>query len=142
MDLLWLLGISLFIGVLCLINWRSWLLLTLDEDLAQTAGISSKRHRLLFICSIAFLIAVGMKIVGALLLPALLILPAATVSRLSKSPEQMVLFSVIFLLVCYFLGFYASFQLDTPTGPTIVMTSIVVFLLGMGLGVILPSATI
>lgn len=128
-DLLWLLGIGILVGAVCFKNWRSWLLLTLDEDLAQTSGVKVARHRLLFICMVALIIAVGMKMIGALLLPALLILPAATVSRFSRTPEQMVLFSMLFLLVAYFCGFYASFELDSPTGPTIVLAATSLFLL-------------
>jgi zinc transport system permease protein len=128
MDMIWLLGIGVFVAGMCYLNWRQWLLLTLDEDLAQTSGVPVTRHRMLFIGVIALVIAIGMKIIGALLLPALLILPAATVSRISKTPEQMVLLSIAFLLICYFLGFYLSFEFDSPTGPTIVVVSTLVFL--------------
>lgn len=129
MDLLWLLGIGVLVGAVCFKNWRSWLLMTLDEDLAHTSGISVSRQRLLFVCMVALIIAVGMKMIGALLLPALLILPAACVSRFSRAPEQMVLFSGIFLLISYFAGFYVSFELDSPTGPTIVFVATIIFLL-------------
>lgn len=132
-DLGWLLGIGILVGSVCYKNWRQWLLMSLDEDLAYTSGVCVNRHRLLFVCMVALIIAVGMKMIGALLLPALLILPAATVSRFSRTPEQMVLFSVIFLLIAYFLGFYASFELDSPTGPTIVITATALFLLVSGL---------
>ncbi len=133
-DLLWLLGVGILVGVVSIKNWRSWLLMTLDEDLAHTSGISVSHQRLLFVCMVALIIAVGMKMIGALLLPALLILPAATMSRFSRTPEQMVLFSGIFLLISYFTGFYVSFEADSPTGPTIVFVATALFILASMIG--------
>lgn len=129
-DLFWLMAVGFFVGIVAWRNWRQWLMVTLDEDLAKTSGVHVPYQRFLMIGMVALVIAVGMKIIGALLLPALLILPAATVSRWSKSPEQMVLLSVMYLLITYGSGFYTSFYLDTPTGPTIVLSGLVLFLGG------------
>lgn len=130
-DLMYLSGIAVLVALVSWWNWRVWLMLSLDEELSQTSGISVNSQRFIMIGMIALVIAIGMKIIGALLLPALLILPAATVSRLSKTPEQMVLFTFFAFLGTYFLGFYTSFQLDLPTGPAIVISSIAIFFLSV-----------
>lgn len=129
-DLLWILGISITIITIIIKNWRIWLLMTFNEDLCFTSGISVEKQRLLFVTVVAMVIAIGMKMIGALLLPALMILPVATVVRFAKSPEQMAIYSSLAVLLSYLLGFKVSFELDFPTGPTIVVVATGLFFLG------------
>lgn len=133
-DLLWILGIAVAVSVITLKNWRVWLLMTINEDLCATSGISVQRQRLLFVSVVAMVIAIGMKMIGALLLPALMVLPVATVSRFAKSPEQMVIYSSFAVLFSYLLGFKVSFNFDVSTGPTIVVVATGLFLLAQGVG--------
>lgn len=133
-DLLWILGIAVAVSVITLKNWRVWLLMTINEDLCATSGISVQRQRLLFVSVVAMVIAIGMKMIGALLLPALMVLPVATVSRFSKSPEQMAIYSSLAVLLSYLLGFKVSFNFDVSTGPAIVVVATGLFLLAQGMG--------
>lgn len=133
-DLSWAAIMASIVILIAFKNWRNWLLMTLDEDLAETSGVSLMKQRLLFILMIAFVISIGMKLIGALLLPALMVLPSATVARFSKGPEQMVVFATLTILLSYFGGFYASFEFDTPTGPTIIVMATILFVVGIGLG--------
>lgn len=122
-DLGWIASMSLISVLITLKNWRIWLLMTFNEDLCTTSGINTRQHQALFVCVIAMVIAIGMKMVGALLLPALMILPIATVVPFARSPEQMVGLAWGSILLSYYLGFWGSFTFDTPTGPTIIITA-------------------
>jgi zinc transport system permease protein len=119
------------IAVLLLIYWR-WnglLLSTLNPDLALANGYAPKKEQLILTLALAIVVAVAIKVVGALLITAMLIVPAATARPFSKTPEIMVLIAAIFAVGSSVLGLRASFLFDTPTGPTIVCVSAFFFVL-------------
>lgn len=129
-DLIWVFGVAGITPILFWSMWRPLLLVTLDEDLAATGNIPVQRIQLMFLTTIALVTAVGLKITGALLLPALMIFPAATASCFARSPESMVGFSILIAMISFLVGAALSFSLDLATGPTIVLSSLGVMLLG------------
>ena len=86
---------------------------------------------------LAVVIAISMKIVGVLLITSMLIFPAAIARRFATGPEQMALLSAIVGIIAVFGGLFASLQWDTPAGPSIVVTSSVLFIL-----TVLPAISI
>jgi len=74
-------------------RWSNLLLVTLNPDLAIASGISPKREQLILTLSLALVVAVAIKIVGVLLIVAMLIIPAAAARPLSRTPESMAIFS-------------------------------------------------
>ncbi|MEQ9545589.1 MAG: zinc ABC transporter permease subunit ZnuB [Marinobacter sp.] len=131
-DLLWIYGGALLILLLLVMLWRSLLMSTIHEELARVEGIPVERLRLVLMLMFSLVIAVAMKIVGVLLITALLIIPAATARRLARSPEHMTLLAVIFGFVAVGGGLTLSWHLDTPAGPSVVVTAFSVFLLIYG----------
>ena len=113
-------------GILALI-WRRLLLTAMSPELATVEGVSPERCRLLFGILMAVLIAVGIKIVGVLLIIAMLIIPAATAQRFAPSPEWMAVGASMIGVVAIVLGLYSSLNLDSPSGPTIVVMSLLIF---------------
>lgn len=101
--------------------------ISVNEELARVDGISVERVRFIFMILLAMVIAVALKVVGILLITALLIIPAATARLFSKSPKQMVLISVLMAIVAVVLGLYASLNWDFPTGPAIVVSASCLF---------------
>ena len=79
---------------------------------------------------VALVIAVAMKLVGVLLITALLIIPAATAQKMSRSPEQMAFLATVIGALAVIAGLGASLTLDTPAGPSIVTAATGLFLLG------------
>jgi zinc transport system permease protein len=75
-----------------------------------------------------------MKIVGVLLITALLIIPAATARRLARTPEQMVAMAMLFGFIAVTGGLALSWELDTPAGPSVVVTAFSCFLLISAVG--------
>lgn len=119
-------------GMLALaVLWRIWrplLAATASSDLASLAGLRPDRTRLAFGILLAGVIAAAIKVVGVLLIVALLIIPAATVRRFAASPEAMAFGAAALGVVAVAGGLLASANLDTPTGPSIVVVALVLFL--------------
>ncbi len=127
-DLVWILAGVALVSILLVVFWRPLLAITIHEEVAQAEGYPVLALRLLLMLMIALVIAVAMKIVGVLLITALMIIPAAAARRLSSSPESMALLSSVLGMLAVVLGLFASFRWDTATGPSIVLGSTLIFL--------------
>ena len=103
--------------------------MSVNEELARVDGVAVEKIRFIFMILLALVIAIALKVVGILLITALLIIPAATARLFSKSPKQMVLVSVLMAIVAVVLGLYSSLNWDFPTGPAIVVSSSRLFFL-------------
>jgi len=101
--------------------------ISVNEELARVDGVAVEKIRFVFMILLALVIAVALKVVGILLITALLIIPAATARLFSKSPKQMVLMSVLMSVVAVVLGLYSSLSWDFPTGPAIVVSASFLF---------------
>lgn len=128
-DLYWIFGGGLLILALLTWFWRPLLLMTLHEDLAQVEGVPVGAMRLLLMLMISVVIAVAMKIVGVLLITSLLLIPAAAVRTLAATPERMAILASVAGMISVVLGLSLSYWMDVPTGPAIVLSAFVLFLL-------------
>ncbi|QKX16617.1 iron chelate uptake ABC transporter family permease subunit [Microbulbifer sp. YPW1] len=129
-DLVLMSAAAVFIGLLLLFLWPKLLAFTLHEELAAVEGIPVERIRLALMLMLALLIAIAMKVVGVLLITALLIIPAATARRISTTPEQMAGFAALIGAISVVLGLAASVLWNTPAGPSIVVAAGAQFLFG------------
>ena len=118
-------GAGLIIALLAW-RWRNLLLATLSEDLAAAAGVDPRRERLVLTLALALLVAVALKVVGVLLVTAMLIVPAAAARGLARTPESMAAGAVAVGMVAAVAGLAGSWRLDTPAGPSIVVAAVVV----------------
>ncbi len=120
------------VSVAALIGWR-WsglLTATLNDELAQASGIDPSRERLVLTVAVALVVAVAIKIVGALLIAAMLIVPAAAARSWSRTPEAMALGAVLAGWVAVIGGLALSLGFDTPAGPSIVACAACLFAAG------------
>jgi len=117
--------------VVALIAWRWSALLTatLNADLAHASGIDPRREQLVLMLALAITVAVAIKVVGALLIAALLIIPSAAARPLTRSPEGMALIAAAIGALSAVAGLYAAWELDTPAGPSIVCVAAIAFAL-------------
>lgn len=115
--------------VLALLVWRwsSLLTTTVNVDLAHASGVQPEREQLVLNLAIATVIAVSIQVVGALLITAFLIIPAAAARAVSRTPEHMAIWATLIAIFSSIVGIILSFQFDTPTGPTIVATASAIF---------------
>ena len=126
-DLAWIWGGgALALAALALL-WRPLLAATVHEELAAAEGVPVARMKLAYLVLIALTVAVAMKIVGVLLVTALLVIPAAAARRPARSPEAMAGFAALFGAIAVLLGLVASVWLDTPSGPSIVAAAVTIF---------------
>ncbi len=107
--------------------WRGLVAATLHADLAQAEGIPVLRLQVIYVVLMAAIVAVGMKVVGVLLIVALAIIPAAAARALSRTPEQMAIVASMIGIACGVLGLFGSLWFDTPSGPSIVVAAMVIF---------------
>jgi zinc transport system permease protein len=133
-DLYWL-----FVGgagaVAALIAvWRPLLSLSVNEDIAAAEGMATERAKLVFIVVLALVVAIAIKIVGALLTIAFLIMPAAAARPLARTPEQMAVIAGALGMLAVAAGLALSVAWDTPAGPSIVLVLAALFAMS-----ILPS---
>lgn len=115
-------------------RWRALLMVTIDPAIAQVEGIHVARNRLLLTLMLAAVIAVAIKLTGVLLITALLIIPAAAARYLAATPRQMALLASVLGMAGVSGGLFASLQLDAPTGPTMVVTAMLIFVSCAGAG--------
>ncbi|MDT8442057.1 MAG: zinc ABC transporter permease subunit ZnuB [Desulfuromonadales bacterium] len=128
-DLLWIYaggGLAL-LGLFRL--WRPLLAITVHEDLARVDGLPVDRVNAAYFALVALIVAIMMKVVGLLLVTALLIIPAATARRFAGSPEQMALFASAIGCLAVTGGLYGSLTWDSPAGPSIVVAACLLFVL-------------
>lgn len=122
-------GVALSLGLL-IWRWHPLLVSSLDQDMARAHGQNPKRESVIFTIALAVLVAVAIKVVGALLITALLIIPAATARLGGRTPERMALLAAFLGAMAALLGLFGSFLWDTPTGPSIVVASVVLLVFG------------
>jgi len=128
-DVIWGGGVLVLMALVYL--WRPLIASTVSEDIAEAEGLSPKRARLYFMLLLALVIAIAMKIVGILLITSLLIIPAATARRWSSSPEVMAIVSAVVGAVAVVGGLFGSLRFDTPSGPSIVVAALAIFVLSL-----------
>lgn len=119
-------GALLALAVLIAI-WRPLLAASVDEDLARVEGVDTGRVRLTFVLLLALVVALAMKIVGVLLVTALLVIPAAAARRFAQGPEAMAIYASVIGAIAVIGGLFASLKLDTPSGPSVVVAAAAIF---------------
>lgn len=102
---------------------------TFDETFAQATGMKTGHYNLMIAVVTASVIVIAMKLVGSLLISALIIFPALSAMRIFKSFRAVIIVSAVISVICAASGILLSILASTPVGATIVCMNIVVFLL-------------
>ncbi|KAF0118456.1 MAG: zinc transport system permease protein [Rhodospirillaceae bacterium] len=127
LDLIWIYGggvvtLAILAGV-----WRPLLAATVHEELAQVEGQPVVFVQAVYVFLLAFYIAIAMKVVGMLLVTALLVVPPAVARRFARTPESMAGFAAAIGTVAVAGGLGLSLATDTPSGPTVVVVALSLF---------------
>lgn len=120
------------VGILFLLFKRPMYVLTFDEDIAAVDGLPIRTMSMIFNIVTGVAIAVMIPIAGALLISAIMVLPAAVGMRVGKSFNIVILVSVLVGFIGMIGGLTGSYYLDTPPGATITLGFIILFLLVNG----------
>jgi ABC-type Mn2+/Zn2+ transport system permease subunit len=137
-DIYLILVLTVITTVLLFLFFRVWAKIAFHGDLASVEGIHVALHDRLFLCLLALVIALGIKLVGAVLIGPLVIIPAATAKNLSWNLRSVFVLSSVIGVGATLLGLLLSFYTSTASGPTIVLVSATAF----GLSFLARSETV
>ena len=132
---------ALFSVILSLIVLLAYVLLyprlfaiTFDEVFARSQGLHADRYTMLLAVLSALTIVLGMRMLGSLLISALIIFPCLTSMRVFKTYKAVTISSGIISVLCFFTGITVSYLKGTPVGASIVTIHLAVFLLFAAIG--------
>jgi zinc transport system permease protein len=124
-------SVSAVVLILLAILWKQLINITVDPELAAIEGTNVTLVSTVLMLITALVIALAMKVVGVLLITALLVIPAATARRLSQTPEQMAVAASIIAMTTVVMGLAMSWYIDTPAGPSVVVSATFLFCLSL-----------
>lgn len=130
-DILWIWSGAALALVVLIGLWRTLLAATVNSEMAEAEGLPVRLAEIGLMLVLALTIAASIKVVGALLTTSLLIMPAATARRLSRTPEAMAIMAAGVGMSAVALGLGASLTWDTPTGPSVVVAASFLFALAL-----------
>lgn len=116
--------IGIFIGC-----YNKIFALTFDEDFAKSIGIKTNLYNAIFAVLCSVVVVLGMRLMGSLLISSLIIFPTMSAMQLVKTFKKVIFISVLVSVVCFMIGMWVSYSLSTPTGSTIVLVNLAVFIL-------------
>lgn len=102
---------------------------TFDENFAKATGLKVEVYKTVLSVLTALTIVIGMRIMGTLLISSLIIFPALSAMRITKKFKSVMIISVIISLVCFFAGLIASYLIEIPTGASIVVSNLIMFII-------------
>ncbi len=126
-DIWLILIVALITGIFMIVKYKQYLLLSLNKDLAYLSGINLSLYELLFYIALSVSVILGIKIVGVVLVSALVIVPVSSAKLFSSSAKSLAIWSVILSEISMLLGIFLSLAFNLPTGATIVLTEAFIF---------------
>jgi zinc transport system permease protein len=126
------LGLSGVVMMIIVLVYHDLFSFTFDEEFAKVSGVKTRRINLIMTFLTAITVVLAIKVVGIMLVSALLILPAVTALQLARGFKGAMLISTLVAVISVWLGITASFLWDLPSGATIVMTNAAIFILALG----------
>lgn len=124
----WLsIGLAAVVVLVIIINYKKFMYMTFDRESAKASGIKVNRLDMLITILTAITVVLGMKVVGLLLIAALLVIPAAAGLQLASSFRKAVILSSFMAVLSVVVGLLVSFSLDFPASGTIVLMSFLIF---------------
>lgn len=121
--------LSAIVILLFLLLYHRIFAITFDETFARATGIPVGLYNMVLALLTAVTIVIGMRLMGALLISSLIIFPALSAMRICRSFRGVVISSAIISVLCFWGGIIASFALSIPTGASVVVVDLIVFLL-------------
>jgi ABC-type Mn2+/Zn2+ transport system permease subunit len=127
-DDIWItVGLSAAVLILVLLFFKELLFVVFDAEMAAVTGVPAARIYFLLISLIALTVVLSIKVVGIVLVSALLVTPAAAAYQLTENFRRMMLLSILIGVASTVGGLLLSYELGTASGPTIVLLSTLIF---------------
>ncbi|MFO7928543.1 MAG: metal ABC transporter permease [Candidatus Humimicrobiaceae bacterium] len=125
------LGLGILVLVLLSLFFKQYIFITFDRELARIQGIKVVLYDYIFVILLATTVIISTKIVGIILVSALVVIPPASSKNISSNFIQMVFFSILFGFVSSISGLVLSYYLNLASGATIIMVSAFIFLISL-----------
>ncbi len=129
-------ALSIVVLVLFVLFYSKIFAVTFDETFSRAVGAKAGLYHMLLAILTAVTIVLGMRMMGAMLISALVIFPALTSMRLGKRFKTVVMGSAIVSVICFFIGVVLSYWYSLPTGASVVAVNLAAFLLCSGIGLL------
>ena len=121
--------LSLVVIFLYIFSYNKIFAITFDEKFAKSIGINTNLYNMIFAILCSIIVVLGMRLVGALLISSLIIFPTLSSMQIFKKFKIVVISSVIISLMTFTIGIIISYLNATPTGATIVIVNLIVFII-------------
>ena len=125
---------SIVVITIFILMYNRLFAVTFDETFVRASGMEADRYNTIIAVVIAFIIVLGMNLVGSLLISALVILPTLSAMRVMKNFRSVVIFSALSSVITAFFGMLISMLSSTPVGSTIVVVDMIFFIICMIIG--------
>jgi zinc transport system permease protein len=139
-DVWFILGLGIVVAAIIILFYKELFALSFDEATARVSGIRVGTLNMLVAVTTAVTVSLGMRVVGLLMVAALMVIPVATALQLGRGFRATLAFSVLFSMVSLATGLAASYYLDLPPGGTIVLSAVGLFLATLVLKVVTQQA--
>ncbi len=130
-DVIIIASLSGVVLVLLLFFYRQLFAVSFDEELAEASGIASRVFSTLLVILAAMTVALSIRIVGVLLVGALMIIPVLSAIQFGRSFRQSIGLAILFSVFSVFVGLFLSFYVGLPSGGTIVLAALGIFLVSL-----------
>jgi zinc transport system permease protein len=139
-DVWFILGLGIVVAAIIILFYKELFALSFDEATARVSGIRVGTLNMLVAVTTAVTVSLGMRVVGLLMVAALMVIPVATALQLGRGFRATLVFSVLFSMVSLTTGLAASYYLDLPPGGAIVLAAVGLFLAMLVLKVVTQQA--
>lgn len=130
-DTVLILALAAVVIVFIFFFYRQLFLVTFHEELAYAEGLNTKAFNTFLIIAGAVIVSLSMRIVGTLLIGALMVIPVVTALQLRQSFQKTFWYSICFSLLSTIIGLFLSFYLNLSSGGTIVLVALFFFLISL-----------
>lgn len=130
-DLYIILPLSACVVFLFHLFYKKFFVIAFDEELAAANGLAVKRYNTLLMLMSAVAISVAMRVVGALLVGALMVIPVTSALQYRKSFKKTLYIAIFFAEIAIIVGIFVSFHFSLPSGGAIVLVSLILFVMSL-----------
>ena len=120
--------LSIIVILLYIISYNKIFAITFDENFAKVVGIKTEIYNIIFATLCSIVVVLGMRLMGSLLISSLIIFPTLSSMQIVKKFKSVVLLSTIISVISFIIGLILSYYLEAPTGATIVIVNLIVYI--------------
>lgn len=131
LEVIIVVAMSALITAFVFFNLKKLILISLDSETAHISGVKVKRLQLMINIILAVSVVLGIKVLGIILVSALLIIPITTAKLFASSFKKLLVITMFISEITVIVGIFVSYHYDLPTGPTIVLAGTCFFLIGI-----------